>query len=112
MGSSVIKITLNEDESFLDAIKRNEYRLATQTIINVCEAVHNNLKSIDIAKIVTPHHNITLKSTEYYYREALELNKNTMIKYEEYELCAKANKALEILAERESAIPNTALDYI
>ena len=112
MGSTVIKIRLNEHESFLDAINRNEYILATQIIINVCEAVHNNLKSIDIAKMVTSHHNITLKSTEHYYREALELNKNIMIKYEEYELCTKANKALEVLAEREKSIPNITPDCI
>lgn len=107
MGNSIIKILLTGDESFMDAIRKNEYRISVQTIHNICKAVHDNLKSIDIAKIETPHHNITLKSTEEHYKEALELNKNIMIKYEEYELCSKANKALEVLAKK-NLVVNTA----
>jgi hypothetical protein len=77
-----------------------ELKLSAQIVTNICEAIENNIGYVEIATITTPTQTITLKSEEPFYIDTLRTNMDTLIKYEEFELCAKAVKGIEVMTSR------------
>ncbi len=96
MSSSVYKIIVDDDNlSIEDIFKNHELDLAIHTINVICDAIEKDKAYVQIARIVTPSHFINLKSEQSYYIQTLEINRDLLIPYEEYEMCAQANKAIE-----------------
>lgn len=91
---------------FSEVLKDYELELATQIINAICQAIEEEKSYVEIANIITPHHYISLKSEESYYIDTLEINKAILIKYEEYEMCSKANKSIEIIKKRQEENKN------
>ena len=60
----------------------------------------NNIKKINIARIMTDSIAITLHTSLPNFQETLETNIKNLIKHEEYEMCAIGKKHLEILKEK------------
>jgi hypothetical protein len=101
MGNGIYKIIVTDiKRPFEDILKDHERNLSIQIINAICEAIDNGESRVEVAKIITPFHNITLKSEEKQYISTLEINKNTLIEYEDYEICAKAVRGIEKMKER------------
>jgi hypothetical protein len=101
MASDLYIINVNEgEESFEDSLKKHELNLSKRIVEAICWAVANGKSYVEVAKIVTSSHIVTLKSTEKFFLETLKINMVTLIQYEEFELCAEAKKAIDILEEK------------
>jgi hypothetical protein len=101
MAFNIIKIVLEEhDRPLHQILKDMELKLSAQIVTNICEAIENNIGYVEIATITTPTQTITLKSEEPFYIDTLVTNMDTLIRYEEYELCSKAVKAIEVMTSR------------
>ncbi len=92
----------DESVSFSEILKEHQLYLSSHIINAICEAIEEGKSNVDIAKIITPLHNIYLKCNEKNYLDTLESNKNILIGYEEYELCAKANKGIEAIKNKKN----------
>lgn len=100
MASNLFKIHLtNRKEKVRDVLRNNEHALSMEIVYKICEAIDNDLLYVDIAQIVTPMEVITIHSTSPNYLTTLETNLETLIKYEEYELCALAKKHIDYLRD-------------
>lgn len=100
MASNLFKIHLtNRKEKVRDVLRNNEHALSMEIVYKICEAIDNDLLYVDIAQIVTPMEVITIHSTSPNYLTTLETNLETLIKYEEYELCAMAKNHIDYLKE-------------
>lgn len=100
MASNLFKIHLtNRKEKVRDVLRNNEHALSMEIVYRICEAIDNDMSQIDIAQIVTPLEVITIHSTSPNYLTTLETNLETLIKYEEYELCAVAKTHIDYLKE-------------
>lgn len=88
------------DVDFKQLLKDHELPLSLQIIDAICTAVEQGWSFVEIAKIITPLHNITLQSTQKNFIETLELNMETLIEYEEYLPCARAKRAIDILSKK------------
>jgi hypothetical protein len=103
MDSDLYIITVDDGNRTVgDILKDHELGLSEAIIKRVCYAVENNLRKVDIALILLNKFTITLHSSSKNYQETLETNLETLIKYEEYELCAEAKKYLDILKNKKS----------
>ena len=104
MKKKVFEIHLKDESgSFIKSLKDFELPLASEIVTKICDAIDNNITFVDTAKIITPYHCITLTAQEKNYIETLEINKDTLIKYEEFELCARAVKCIEKLNKKNLA---------
>jgi hypothetical protein len=83
-------------------LRDNEHSLSMEIVYKVCQAIDKDLASIDIAEIITPAEIITIHSTRPNYLDTLETNLQTLIKYEEYEVCAMAKTHIDLLKEKKS----------
>jgi len=83
-----------------ELMSEHERGLSMAIVERVSYAVENKIRKIDIAQILTGSVVITLHSKHRDYRSTLETNMETLIKYEEYELCAAGKKALDILDKK------------
>lgn len=100
MASKLFKIHLtNRKEKVRDILRENEHALSMEIVYKICEAIDKDELSVDIAQIVTPMEIITIHSTSPNYLTTLKTNLDTLIKYEEYELCALAKKHIDYLSE-------------
>ncbi len=100
MASNLFKIHLtNRQEKVRDVLRNNEHALSMEIVYKICDAIDNDLLYVDIAQIVTPMEVITIHSTSPNYLTTLETNLETLIKYEEYELCALAKTHIDYLRE-------------
>lgn len=88
------------DVDYKELLKEHELPLSLQIIDAICTAIEEGKSFVEIAKIITPTHNITLQSTQKNFVETLELNMQTLIEYEEYLPCARAKKAIDILSKK------------
>lgn len=101
MRKKILEIYLkDEDKTFLENLKEYELVMAKEIVTRICDAIDSGMSYIDIVKIKTPHHDITLNAQEENYIKTLEINKETLIRYEEFELCARAVKCEEKLTEK------------
>ena len=104
MKKKILEIHLEDDsKSFMENLKDFELPLAAEIVTKICDAIDNNITFVDTAKIITPYHHITLTAQEKNYIETLEINKDTLIKYEEFELCARVVKCIEKLKKKDLA---------
>ncbi len=100
MASKLFKIHLtNRKEKMRDILRENEHALSKEIVYKICEAIDKDELFVDIAQIVTPIEIVTIHSTSPNYLTTLKTNLDTLIKYEEYELCAVAKKHIDYLAE-------------
>ena len=90
---------VDKDKTFGELMEEHELGLSTAIVEKICYAIENKLRRVDIARIDTGKITITLHASYKNYVETLESNINNLIKYEEYELCAKGKKALEKFKE-------------
>ena len=100
MASKLFKIHLtNRKEKMRDILRENEHALSMEIVYKICEAIDKDELFVDIAQIVTPMEIVTIHSTSPNYLTTLKTNLDTLIKYEEYELCALAKKHIDYLVE-------------
>lgn len=100
MASKLFKIHLtNRKEKMRDILRENEHALSMEIVYKICEAIDKDELFVDIAQIVTPIEIVTIHSTSPNYLTTLKTNLDTLIKYEEYELCALAKKHIDYLVE-------------
>lgn len=98
---NVFNIIVEDDDTPITKIlKSKEVELSTHIINALSDAIDRGDTYVDLARIITPSHYIVLKSEEAFFIDTLETNKNSLIPYEEYEMCAKANKAIEKMKQR------------
>jgi hypothetical protein len=90
-GNRVIKDILNE----------HELGLSTAIVEKICYAIENNIKKIDIARLITDKVCITIQCSNKNYKDSLETNMENLIKYESYELCALAKKYLDTIERKD-----------
>lgn len=104
MKKKILEIRLeDESKSFMENLKDFELPLAAEIVTRICDAIDAGICYIDVVTITTPYHKITLNAKEENYIETLEINKDTLIKYEEFELCARAVKCIEKLNKKNLA---------
>ena len=100
MASNLFRIHLtNRKEKVRDVLRENEHALSMEIVYKICEAIDKDQLFVDIAQIVTPMEIITIHSTSPNYLATLQTNLETLIKYEEYELCAIAKTHIDYLKE-------------
>lgn len=96
MDSDLYLIEVKDDDAtFGNIMMEHEEGLSTAIVDKICYAIENGLRRVDIAMIVTKMHKITLHASQYNFYETLETNMDNLIKYENYELCARAKKHLD-----------------
>jgi hypothetical protein len=101
MKKKILEIRLeDETRSFMENLKDFELQLAVEIVSRICDAIDEGVSYVDAVTITTPYHKITLTAHEKNYIETLEVNKETLIKYEEFELCARIVKCIEKLKEK------------
>ncbi len=101
MAVKVYKIIIDDPKAiFKDVLKEHELALSLQIVDAICTAVEEGISFVEIAKIITPTQNITLQSQEANYIETLKINMETLIEYEEYLPCARAQKTIEKLSKK------------
>jgi len=86
---------LDNDMTFANIMAEHEEGLSTAIVEKICYAIENDLKRVTIAQIITKIHTITLHASYYNFYETLDTNMENLIKYENYELCARAQKHLD-----------------
>jgi len=91
-------------DSISKALSDHELGLSKHVVSNICEAIELGLDYVDLANIVTPYNIIRLKSSKQYFKDTLNENLNTLINYEEYEICANIKKHIEMLDNKELSL--------
>lgn len=100
MDSDLYLIEVDDpSKTFNELMGDHELGLSTAIVERIVHAIDNKLTRVNIAKIDTGKITITLHASVANYRDTLETNIGNLIKYEEYELCAKGKKALEKFKE-------------
>jgi hypothetical protein len=103
MESNLFKIRIdNGKELVRDVLRRNEHPLSKEIVSKICDAMDKNETYVEIAEIITPAEIITIHSTSPNFLTTLESNLETLVKYEEYEVCAIAVKHIDLLKERKN----------
>lgn len=101
MESNLFKIRIdNGKELVRDVLRRNEHPLSKEIVSKICDAMDRNQTYVEIAEIITPVEVITIHSTSPNFLTTLESNLETLVKYEEYEVCALAVKHIDLLKEK------------
>ncbi len=95
--------------TFKEILSTHKKELSMEIVKKICYAIYNDIKQIDIASIKTSTDYIVLKATEPRFLETLELNKQVLIDFEEYELCSEIIKATEYFNKKN---PVNFLDYV
>lgn len=103
MDSKLLKIHMTSKDKRIirDVLRENEHALSMEIVFKICEAIDNELDSVDIAEIITPVEIITIHSSGPNYLTTLETNLENLVKYEEYELCAVAKKHIDYLIDKQ-----------
>ena len=95
----LIEVT-DKDMTIKDVLVEHERGLAIAIVERICYAMDNNIKKINIARIMTDSIAITLHTSLPNFQESLETNIQNLIKHEEYEMCAIGKKHLDMLKEK------------
>ncbi len=90
----------DKGKSMSEVLKSCELELSKQIVKRICKAIEEGKPNIEIAKIITPDQIITLRASEPLYLQTLEINKETLIEYEEFELCAEIQRFVNILTQK------------
>lgn len=100
MDSDLYLIEVDDpSKTFNELMGDHELGLSIAIVERIVHAIDNKLSKVNIAKIDTGKITITLHASIANYRDTLETNIGNLIRYEEYELCAKGKKALEKFKE-------------
>lgn len=100
MDSDLYLIEVDDpSKTFNELMEDHELGLSTAIVKKIIYAIDNKLSRVDIAKIDTGKITITLHASVANYIDTLESNIENLIRYEEYELCARGKKALEKFKE-------------
>lgn len=101
MDSDLYSIFIDDDSTPMsEVLKRHELELSTRIVNSICDAIEQGKSNVEIARIVTPYQIITLKASEALFLQTLEINIETLIEYEEFLLCAKAQKFIDKLKQK------------
>jgi hypothetical protein len=90
----------NESKSLKEVLKDHDYELTKQIILKIFYAIDNELETIDIAEIIIPGESIMIHCSEPFFYNTLTTNMNTMIEYEEYELCSEIVEYKKIIEKK------------
>jgi hypothetical protein len=91
---------INKDMTIKEVLIEHERELSMAIVKKICYAMDNNLKKINIARIITDSIAITLHTSLPSFQETLETNLQNLIKHEEYEMCVIGKKHLDMLKEK------------
>ncbi len=80
---------IGESRSLVEVLKDHDYQLTKEIILKIFYAIDNEIESIDVADIILPGETITIHCSAPFFYTTLTTNMNTMIEYEEYELCSQ-----------------------
>jgi len=101
MDSELYRIFIDDDGTPIeDVLKKCELELSKQIVKRICNAIKEGKANVEIAKIITPHQVITLRASEPLYLQTLEINKETLIEYQEFEICAEAQRFINMLSQK------------
>jgi hypothetical protein len=102
MDSELYEIEVKDgNKTIKEVLEDHEYGLSEAIIKKICYAIDNNIKRIDIARLVANNVCVTIHSSNKNYKDSLETNMGNLIKYEAYELCAMAKKHIDILEKKD-----------
>jgi hypothetical protein len=97
----MLKIDMTEtDKSFTEVLKEIDRELSKEIINAVCGAIDNNKTYVKVAEFITMLETIDITCRKSDYLKSLEVNMDILIRYEDYELCAKAKKYIDALKEK------------
>lgn len=100
MDSDLYLIEVDDpSKTFNELMEDHELGLSIAIVEKIIYAINNKISRVDVAKIDTGKITITLHASVGNYKDTLETNIENLIRYEEYELCAKGKKALEKFIE-------------
>lgn len=88
---------IGETRSLKQVLADNDKELTKRIVTGVLLAIDNDLDYIEIAEILVPGQCIIIECSRPKYVLTLLTNLNTLIEYEEYELCAEIKKYLNSL---------------
>ena len=84
-------------DNILDLLSLHKREVSIHIIEAISHAVENCLPEIDIVKIYLPDKIITLSSSKGSFVDSLKQNIENLIEFEEYDVCAKGKKIIDIL---------------
>lgn len=91
------KIKTKSDDEFLEMLKERDEALVTAMVNGVLDAVEKGMKKVDLIEVqlgdMKGHYVVTAIAKEY--SKMLESCLEDMVRFENYELCAKIKKYLE-----------------
>ena len=109
MDSNLYLIEVDDpSKTFNELMEDHDLGLSIAIVEKIVYAIDNKLSRVNIAIIDTGKITITLHASVANYRDTLETNIENLIRYEEYELCAKGKKALEKFKESREYIKSLA----
>lgn len=77
--------------------RRRAHEISVATLTAICKGIEEEADVVSLGFLANLNMDITVKRADYL--EALELNIGRVAEMEEYELCAKANKYIELLKQ-------------
>ena len=109
MDSNLYLIEVDDpSKTFNELMEDHDLGLSIAIVDRIVYAIENKLSKVNIAIIDTGKITITLHASAPSYVETLETNIGNLIRYEEYELCARGKKALEKFKESREYIKSLA----
>lgn len=91
---------VDKEMTIRQVLVEHERGLSLAIVERICYAMDNNIKKINIARIMTDSIAITLHTSLPNFQETLETNIQNLIKHEEYEMCSIGKKHLDMLKEK------------
>jgi hypothetical protein len=95
--------TIGDRRTIREILTDHDYELTKRIVEYIFFAIDNELEYIEVAELIMPDEVIVIECTKPKFFLTLNTNMHTLIKYEEYELCAqiknylnKLQKSLEI----------------
>lgn len=100
MDSDLYLIEVDDpSKTFNELMEDHDLGLSIAIVERLVYAIENKLSKVNVAIIDTGKITITLHASAINYVDTLETNIGNLIRYEEYELCARGKKALEKFKE-------------
>ena len=84
-------------DNILELLSLYKREVSIHIVEAISYAVENNLPEVDIVKILLPYKVITLSSAKGNFVDSLRQNIENLIEFEEYDVCAKGKKMIDIL---------------
>lgn len=89
--------TIGDRRTLKEILLDHDYELTRKIVEYVFFAIDNELDYIEVAEVITSNEVIVIECTRPKFSLTLNTNMHTLIKYEEYELCAQIKKYLNKL---------------